>query len=79
MVEIDNIETYSAHDDIKSELFIRKLTNKIYKYMTSLSNIISINFPKYWNNITILLIHILIWSPLLLNLINILILLMHQI
>ena len=47
MVEIDNVETYSAHDDIKSELFIRKFTNKIYKYMTSLSNIISINFPKY--------------------------------
>lgn len=38
---------------VAAERFTRALTNKIYKYMTSLSKKCSINFPKYWNNITI--------------------------
>ena len=38
---------------VAAERFTWVLTNKIYKYMTSLSKRYSINFPKYWNNITI--------------------------
>ena len=40
MVEINNIEIYSMHIDLKSvvaERFIRKFTYKICKYMTSVS------------------------------------------
>ena len=40
MVTKNDIEIYSIHDEGKSvvtERFIRKLKNKIYKYMTSIS------------------------------------------
>ena len=42
----NNIEMYSTHNEGKSvvaERFIRTLKNKIYKYMTSISNIGYIN------------------------------------
>ena len=40
MLEKNDIEMYSAHNEGKSvvtEIFIRTLKNKIYKYMTSIS------------------------------------------
>ena len=76
MVEINNIEIYSMHIDLKSvvaERFIRKFTYKICKYMTSVSKHNFKKLPK------ILKKHLSIWCLLLLNLIYMLIFLMHQI
>ena len=54
------IETYSAHNEVKSvvaERFIRILKNKIYKYMTSVSKKFYIDklddIVSKYNNITI--------------------------
>ena len=47
-LEKNDIETYSAHNEVKSvvtERFIRNLT-KIYKYMTSISKILYIEELK---------------------------------
>ena len=37
-LEKNDIEMYSAHNEEKSEGLIRTLKNKIYKYMTLISN-----------------------------------------